>query len=153
MRKVGYVLLFSPLFAAACSAPSKTASHEPAQPEFETVEPLADEAEVADAEVIKASFRQQGRGDDDLEFVELDEGAANANPNQDQPARARQGGNSLAQDARRLTLAQQKKEFLVETHLQNARELRDQLQLEEAERELGLEHPNGTLNFAPVVSR
>ncbi|MFT5051174.1 MAG: hypothetical protein ACI8QZ_002584 [Chlamydiales bacterium] len=44
----------------------------------------------------------------------------------------------LGADAERLSLAQQKREFMVQSHLQQAAELLDRLQLEEARRELGL---------------
>lgn len=56
-----------------------------------------------------------------------------------QPAQSGQGappGDYASQQATELTLQQQKKAFLVESHIQRAQELKERLQLENAEQEL-----------------
>src|SRR6185295_7573288 len=58
--------------------------------------------------------------------------AANAEPN----AAPQSSGDYAQQQAEQLSLADQKKRYLVENHLQRASELKERMQLEQAEQEL-----------------
>lgn len=134
MRKAGSAIPVALLVFVACTSGRKD-EQEPLPeppPELPRLEDRTSGSQDASEPPVEASSPRSAQGQDGVEFAQLDQGASTSQ----QTPRSGPSG-SLQDEAERIDLAQQKRRFLVEQHIEKAVELRDRLHLEEAERELG----------------